>query len=86
MCSTPEGIGGGISLGLASSAVTDECAQRPKASEGESEVLSGTAGHPNTCAQRPKASEGESGAGYPSVNPAATGAQRPKASEGESVD
>ncbi len=37
-CSTPEGIGGGIRDGIKAGELRSEGAQRPKASEGESET------------------------------------------------
>ncbi len=63
-CSTPEGIGGGISRRALSGYVgTEKSAQRPKASEGESGAQKDRTGDCLGGAQRPKASEGESAEG-----------------------
>ncbi len=80
-CSTPEGIGAGITGCLPCKPRCTRCAQRPKASERGSRRARWRGRGGGGGAQRPKASERGSPARLPSTRPVLWGAQRPKASE-----
>ncbi len=83
-CSTPEGIGGGIRSGATKSPRAAKCAQRPKASEGESGRSDPGRDSPHLVLNARRHRRGNQARTWRRTSGAAQRAQRPKASEGES--